>query len=161
MEANFLAPNAPFNVSQYPKGRQWFNPYPNGIHYNEAGLKEKAIMQEECKASINKLKEYINDYCFLNDLTHRDCFLIGFSQGAMMSFELGKYINEVFAGCALLSGRILPSRNQQNSLFIKTPIIIMGSGIILFFTGILILTNQLQILGYYILEIFPMLSELG
>ncbi len=37
----------------------------------------------------------------------------------------------------------------------------MGSGIILFFTGILILTNQLQILGYYILEIFPMLSELG
>ena len=39
--------------------------------------------------------------------------------------------------------------------------IIIGSGIILFITGILILTNQLQVLGYYILEIFPILSGLG
>ena len=45
MEANFFAPNAPFNVPQYPTGRQWFNPYPNGIHYNEVGPKEKEIMK--------------------------------------------------------------------------------------------------------------------
>jgi len=34
-------------------------------------------------------------------------------------------------------------------------------GIILLITGILILTNQLQALGYYLLEIFPFLQNFG
>ena len=42
-----------------------------------------------------------------------------------MAFELGKYINQIFAGCVLLSGRILPSENHNKSPFIKTPIMIV------------------------------------
>jgi cytochrome c-type biogenesis protein len=34
-------------------------------------------------------------------------------------------------------------------------------GITLLITGILILTNKLQILGYYILNVFPFLQNLG
>jgi cytochrome c-type biogenesis protein len=34
-------------------------------------------------------------------------------------------------------------------------------GIILLITGVLIITNQLQILGYYILNIFPFLQNFG
>ena len=34
-------------------------------------------------------------------------------------------------------------------------------GIILLITGILILTNQLQILGFYLLNNFPFLQNLG
>ena len=34
-------------------------------------------------------------------------------------------------------------------------------GIILFLTGLLIITNQLQTLGFYILELLPFLSKLG
>ena len=34
-------------------------------------------------------------------------------------------------------------------------------GIIILITGILILTNQLQILGYYILKIFPFFQKFG
>ena len=34
-------------------------------------------------------------------------------------------------------------------------------GIILFLTGILILTNKLQALGFYFLEILPFLSKIG
>ena len=34
-------------------------------------------------------------------------------------------------------------------------------GIILLITGILILTNQLQTLGYYLLNIFPFLQKFG
>ena len=52
LEANFFTPNAPFSVPQYPLGRQWFDPYPNGIHYDQIGLKEKATMEKECKISI-------------------------------------------------------------------------------------------------------------
>ena len=57
LEVNFFAPNASSIVQQYPSGRQWFNPYPNGIHYNEAGPEEKAIMKQECETSIKLLKE--------------------------------------------------------------------------------------------------------
>ena len=41
------------------------------------------------------------------------------------------------------------------------PVITKTGGSILLITGLLILTNQLQVLGYYILEIFPKLSNLG
>ena len=34
-------------------------------------------------------------------------------------------------------------------------------GILLFLTGILILTNQLQVLGFYILEFIPILDRIG
>ena len=125
MEANFFAPNAPFNVSQYPTGRQWFNPYPKGTHYSEAGPKEKEIIQTECKASVKQLEEYINNLCLANNLTHQDCFIIGFSQGAMIAYELGNYMKSTFAGCSMLSGRILSSEQLDNNFFIKTPLLII------------------------------------
>ena len=121
---SFFAPNAPSSVPQYPNGRQWFDLYPNGIHFNEAGPKEKEILKQDCLASLNLLKNYIDALCLKHQLTYKDCFIIGFSQGAMMAFELGKYINKIFAGCVLLSGRILPSENHNKSPFIKTPIMI-------------------------------------
>ena len=34
-------------------------------------------------------------------------------------------------------------------------------GIILLITGILILTNQLQVIGFYIIEIFPFMQKFG
>ena len=71
-------------------------------------------------------------------------------------YSLGLAIPFIASGYAIHRFLIL-SKNLKK----KAPIIIMGSGIILFFTGILILTNQLQVFGYYILEIFPILSDLG
>jgi cytochrome c-type biogenesis protein len=35
------------------------------------------------------------------------------------------------------------------------------SGYLLLVTGILILTNQLQVLGFYLIEYFPILQKLG
>ena len=124
-EANYFAPNAPFSVPQYPSGRQWFDPYPNGIHYNEAGSEEKAIMKQECETSIKLLEEYINKLCSLNNLSYQDCFLIGFSQGAMIVFELGNFMKRTFAGCIMISGRILSTHSIDNNLFISTPLMIL------------------------------------
>ena len=125
LEANFYAPNAPFAVSQYPLGRQWFNPYPNGIHYNKVGSEEKAIMQLECEESMRQLEKYINHLCLLNNLSHQDCFLIGFSQGAMIAYELGNFLRKTFAGCVMLSGRTLfPNKKDKNNFFINTPLLI-------------------------------------
>ena len=122
---NFYAPNAPSPVPQYPVGRQWFDLYPNGINFNEAGPKEKELLKQDCISSLKKLEEYINNLCLKYQLTFNDCFILGFSQGAMMSFELGKYMNALFAGCILLSGRILPSEDHDKTIFNKTPILII------------------------------------
>jgi len=44
---------------------------------------------------------------------------------------------------------------------IYMPRILKAGGIILFITGILILTNNLQILGFYLIEFFPFFSNIG
>ncbi len=125
IEGNFFAPNAPFEVPQYPLGRQWFNPYPNGIHYDEAGPKEKYVMKEECETSTQKLKEYIDELCLINELSYQDCFIVGFSQGAMIAYELGNHIDKKLAGCIMLSGRILSPKKSANYTFVKTPLLIV------------------------------------
>tara|TARA_B100000029_G_scaffold459740_1_gene490146 strand:+ start:1974 stop:2648 length:675 start_codon:yes stop_codon:yes gene_type:complete len=122
---NFYAPNAPSPVPQFPTGRQWFELYPNGINFNEAGPKEKELLKQDCIASLKLIQNYISNLCLKYNLSLRDCFILGFSQGAMMSFEFGKFANEYLAGCILLSGRILPSENHEKKKFNKTPILII------------------------------------
>ena len=125
LEINYYAPNAPFAVPQHPLGRQWFNPYPNGIHYNEVGKNEKEIMKQEIEESIKQLYSYIKQLLSKKNLLHQDLFLIGFSQGAMIAYELGNYINKQLAGCVMLSGRILSKNNFTNKLFSKTSLLIL------------------------------------
>ena len=110
---NFFAPNAPSFVPQYPSGRQWFDLYPNGVNFNEAGIVEKEMLKQDCFSSLDLINNYIKNLCSKYKLTFKDCFIIGFSQGAMMTFEFGKYIDNLFAGCVLLSGRIIPSENHE------------------------------------------------
>ena len=125
LNVNFYAPNAPASIAQYPIGRQWFDLYPNGINFNEAGSAEKEILKQDCLSSLSLIKDYINNLCIKYKLTHKDCFIIGFSQGAMMAFEFGKYVDKTFAGCVLLSGRILPSEDYEKKYFVKTPVLIV------------------------------------
>ena len=122
---NFYVPNAPFSLPQTSLGRQWFNPYPNNIHYDEVGLKEKNLMKNECKISTELLKKYIDILCLSNKLLYEDCFLIGFSQGAMIAYELGIFLKKKLAGCVMLSGRILSNYNENDNLFTKTPLLII------------------------------------
>ena len=121
LNINFFAPNAPSFVPQYPLGRQWFDLYPNGINFNEAGPKEKEILKQDCFSSLKLIDNYIKNLCSKYQLTFKDCFIIGFSQGAMMTFEFGRYIDNYFAGCVLLSGRILPSEDHKKKYLLKHP----------------------------------------
>ena len=43
----------------------------------------------------------------------------------------------------------------------KMNIILKSGGALLLITGILMITNQLQALGFYLLEIFPFLQNFG
>ena len=124
LDINFFVPNAPSSIPQYPEGKQWFDLYPNGINFDQAGPDEIKILEEDCLSSANLIKNYISNTCNKFDLSFRDVFIIGFSQGAMMTFEAGKIIDSILAGAILLSGRILPSKNYKKELFVKTPLFI-------------------------------------
>ena len=43
----------------------------------------------------------------------------------MIAYELGNHINKTLAGCILLSGRILSSRELAKQTFVKTPLLIV------------------------------------
>ena len=51
--------------------------------------------------------------------------------------------------------------NVSKTLKSKMKLVVNISGYFLLLTGILILTNQLQILGFYLIEYFPILQKLG
>ena len=74
--------------------------------------------------------------------------LILYSLGLAIPFVLSGYLIQKF---------LLFSKNFRKNINLISKI----GGIILLVTGILILTNQLQALGFYILEIFPFMQKFG
>jgi cytochrome c-type biogenesis protein len=71
-----------------------------------------------------------------------------YSLGLAIPFILSGYLMQKF---------LLFSKNFKRNINLVTK----GGGVILLITGILILTNQLQVLGYYILNYLPFLQNFG
>ena len=71
-------------------------------------------------------------------------------------YSLGLAIPFVLSGY-LIQRFLMFSKNFKKNINLVSKI----GGFILFVTGILILTNQLQVLGYYILNIFPFMQNFG
>ena len=74
--------------------------------------------------------------------------LIFYSLGLAIPFVLSGYLIQRF---------LLFSKNFRKNINLISKI----GGIILLITGILILTNQLQAIGFYIIEIFPFMQKFG
>ena len=74
--------------------------------------------------------------------------LISYSLGLALPFILSGYLIQKF---------LIFSKNFKKNINLISKI----GGIILLITGILILTNQLQALGYYLLNVFPFLQNFG
>ena len=74
--------------------------------------------------------------------------LIFYSLGLAIPFVLSGYLIQRF---------LLLSKNFKKNI----NLISKSGGIILLVTGVLILTNQLQAVGFYIIEIFPFMQKFG
>ena len=81
-------------------------------------------------------------------LTRAVILLILYSLGLAIPFVLSGYLIQRF---------LLFSKNFRKNINLISKI----GGIILLVTGILILTNQLQAVGFYIIEIFPFMQKFG
>ena len=75
----------------------------------------------------------------------------------MLSFySLGLAIPFILSGF-LIQKFLLFSKNFKKNI----NLVLKSGGVILLITGVLILTNQLQALGFYMLNIFPFLQNFG
>ena len=74
----------------------------------------------------------------------------------LSSYSLGLAIPFIISGI-LINKFVFFSRSMKKYIFIITRL----GGIILLFTGIAILTGQLQILGFFLLDYFPSLQNIG
>ena len=74
--------------------------------------------------------------------------LISYSLGLAIPFVLSGYLIQRF---------LLFSKNFKKNINLISKI----GGITLLITGVLILTNQLQAIGFYIIEIFPFMQKFG
>tara|TARA_Y100000590_G_scaffold201549_1_gene229031 strand:+ start:43 stop:750 length:708 start_codon:yes stop_codon:yes gene_type:complete len=81
-------------------------------------------------------------------LTRAILLLIFYSLGLAIPFVLSGYLIQRF---------LLFSKNFKKNINLISKI----GGITLLITGILILTNQLQAIGFYIIEIFPFMQKFG
>jgi cytochrome c-type biogenesis protein len=71
-------------------------------------------------------------------------------------YSLGLAIPFIISGYAI-QRFITLSKKLRNYM----PHIVRTGGVILLITGVLIITNQIQFIGFYILEIFPFFSNIG
>ena len=101
-DAHFISPNAiqPWEGG-FPHSYQWFSLY-NGLE--RKGLESIA---DDIKNSNKILQNFINDQLQRFDLKPQNLFLVGFSQGAMMSLYQGLIMPEKPAGIVAFSGRLI------------------------------------------------------
>lgn len=110
-EAHYIAPNAPQDwEGGFPDCYQWFSLY-SGFDYK--AIEDMAI---DIKKSQKILSDFIDEQLKRFSLTRESLFLVGFSQGGMMSLYQGFASTEKFAGVISFSGKlVLPEFLDQET----------------------------------------------
>ena len=121
---HYVSLNAPSIIQGNMMGYQWFDLYPGGVYISDAGPKEYELVNQEIELSVLKLNETINFYLEQLKLKTTDCFVIGFSQGGIITFEYARRMVTRLGGIAIMSGRIIKKNEQPNIYLQDTPIFI-------------------------------------
>jgi phospholipase/carboxylesterase len=96
-EALFLSPNAPFPCDMAPYGFQWFSLQQRDENFILNGIKQSAPI----------LNNYIDEQLKLYNISLENLFLIGFSQGTMMSLYTALRRSEPIGGVIGFSGALI------------------------------------------------------
>ena len=128
-EMKYVALNAPDTIQDYPMGYEWFQLYLNGTHISNASAKEYDVAKKKISENVEKIHNSIILLLENLDLEMTDCFVMGFSQGGIMAFELGQSLNQKLAGIAIISSRIISREFVPKNSFLETPIFISHGGL--------------------------------
>ncbi len=111
----FLCPDAHEVCNINPSGFQWFD-------LNDDNP-EKILV--ESKKAENKIKQYIDEIKLEYKLKNSQICIYGFSQGCMMSINVGLTINESFNCIVGFSGKIIDKNDLSSRIKSKTNILLL------------------------------------
>ena len=113
----FICPDGPETCSINPTGYQWFDLNSEDDEY----INKKALEAEDI------LKKFIVEIKKKFNLLNSNICLSGFSQGCMMSINVGISVKEKFAGILGFSGKIINKTDLEKRIFSKpTTLLIHG-----------------------------------
>ena len=110
----FLCPNGHETCSINPSGFQWFDLSKDDPKY----ILEQSLIAEE------KINKFINEVKELYKLSNSKICLSGFSQGCMMSINIGLTSKENFNCVVGFSGKILDKNHLSKRISSKTKILL-------------------------------------
>ena len=102
----FICPNGHETCSINPSGYQWFDLTKEDPEY---------ILQQSIKAE-NKINQFIREIRKKYNLTNNQICLSGFSQGCMMSLNVGLTAEENFSCIVGFSGKIIDKDNLKDRI---------------------------------------------
>ena len=114
-DAIFLCPNAPEICTVNPQGYQWF----------DLTTEKEEVILEKSLVAEKKLDTFIDQVCDNFQLELTKLALVGFSQGAMMSIQVGikkkKQINCLIS----YSGKVINQKHLSDNINSKPKIFLM------------------------------------
>ena len=111
----FICPNAHETCSINPSGYQWFDLTKDDPEY---------ILEQSIKAE-NKIQKFINEIKQEFNLTNDKICLSGFSQGCMMSLNVGLTSEEKFLCIVGFSGKIIDQNNLKERINNSTDVLLI------------------------------------
>ena len=115
----FLCPNAHEICKINPSGFQWF----------DLNTDDKEYILNESKKAENKLNQYIEEVKLEYNLKNSQICISGFSQGCMMSINIGLTSNESFNCIVGFSGKIIDMNDLSSRIKTKTKILMVHGDI--------------------------------
>jgi len=114
-DAIFLCPNAPEVCSINPQGFQWF----------DLSIEKEDVILEKSLVAEKKLILFLDQVLNLTHLEPKNLALVGFSQGCMMSLQVG-FKNKKQIGCIIgYSGKIINQKNLSSNINSKPKVFLM------------------------------------
>jgi phospholipase/carboxylesterase len=108
----FVAPNAPVTCQVNPAGFEWFDL----MQTNEKQIRS------EFESSLDKLKLCIDSYLKKLNLNYQNLVLFGFSQGTMMSVQIGLSFDKPIKAILGYSGKVFDKDLLKSNLKSKCKI---------------------------------------
>lgn len=114
----FLAPNAPERCKSNPMGFQWFPiPWLDGT--------PEAIAAAAAHAAAQALNGWLDAVALSTGIPAARTVLLGFSQGTMMSLQVGLRRAEPLAGIIGFSGRLLRPETLAGEITSRPPVLLI------------------------------------
>jgi len=108
-----------------PDANEVCNINPNGFQWFDLNTEDQKYILNESKRAESKLKAYIEEIKLEYKLKNYQICISGFSQGCMMSINVGLTANESFNCIVGFSGKIIDKKDLSHRIKSKTNILMV------------------------------------